>query len=146
VDISGGGEEESARSHPKSIIPTAAATDSLFDDLIAILADIVKEDCRYKVTRVRLLCPPYALPGVVLEVASILARLQRNNPENLTRIGFAMLPAFSTFPPSLHERTMKFFEELLKGMLANFSRDRLAGLEGFTPGNIRGEYRSPACR
>jgi hypothetical protein len=137
VSTAGGDEEESARNHLKYM---ATTNESLFDELITILAEIIKEDCRYKVTRFRLLCPPNALQGVVLEVASILARLQRNNPGNLTRIGFAMLPAFSTFPPSLHERMMRFFEQLLKGMLATFSRERLAGFEGFTPGTIGGEY------
>jgi hypothetical protein len=126
--------------------PTATTNESLLDELITILAEIIKDDCRYQVTRFRPLCPPNALQGVVLEVASILARLQRNNPGNLTRIGFAMLPAFSTFSPSLHERIMRFFEQLLKGMLATFSSDRLAGFGGFTPGTIRGEYLNQARR
>lgn len=121
-----------------SQIKPSTTNESLLDELISTLAEIIKEDCRYKVTRFRPYCPPNALQGVVLEVASILARLQRNSPTNLTRIGVAMLPAFSTFSPSLHERILKFYEELLKGMLSTFSKDRLAGFENVGARNIRG--------
>ncbi|KAG8753658.1 hypothetical protein FRC14_005835, partial [Serendipita sp. 396] len=98
---------------------------SLLNELISILGEIVTEDCRYKVTRIRLKCPPYALQGVVLEVSSILARLHRKRPEILSKLGFAMLPAFSTFPFTLHERILRFFEEdIIKVMLYEYSQAR----------------------
>ena len=55
----------------------ATSVKNLADDLISLLSEIVLEDCRYKITRIRLVSPPNALQGVVLEVASILARLHR---------------------------------------------------------------------
>ncbi|KAG8829947.1 hypothetical protein FRC17_005741 [Serendipita sp. 399] len=98
---------------------------TLLNDLISLLGEIVMEDCRYKISRIRLKCPPYALQGVVLEVSSILARLHRRKPEILSKLGFAILPAFSTFPPSLHERVLRFYEEdILKAMLPEYSRTR----------------------
>lgn len=99
--------------------------DNLLDELLSILAEIVTEDCRFKVTRIRLTCPPHVLQGVVLEVASVLARLHRRKPAVLSRIGFAMLPAFSTFSPYLHSRIMRFFDyDLLRVMLVQFARTR----------------------
>lgn len=98
---------------------------SLLDELIVTLGDVVREDCRYQVTRYRPKCPPNALQGVVLEVASVIARLHRNNPEVLSKLGFAILPAFSTFSPRMHERIMRFFEEdLMNHMLYMYEISR----------------------
>lgn len=40
-------------------------------------------------------------------------------------IGFAVIPAFTTFPPEMHARLIRFFEEnVLRGMLDDLAIDR----------------------
>jgi hypothetical protein len=114
----------------------AATNDkNVADDLISLLSEIVLEDCRYRITRIRLVSPPNALQGVVLEVASILARLHRRNPQVLSQLAFALLPSLSTFNAGLHERIMRFFEvELLKPMLVSFSQSRGTRTDASKPG------------
>lgn len=116
---------------------TTATNENLLDDLLSILAEIVTEDCRFKVNRIRLTCPPHALQGVVLEVASMLAKLHRTKPEILSRLGYAMLPAFSIFSPYLHARLMRFFEHgLIRVMLTQFAHLRGTRKNNLTTGKV----------
>jgi hypothetical protein len=112
--------------------------DNLLEELLSILSEVVLEDCRFKVTQISLFLPPNALQGVTIEVASVLARLHRSSPNILSQIAFSMLPAFSTFNPSIHERLMRFFEQdLIRPMLI-----RLADIRYSNPAMARtGMYR-----
>ncbi|KAF8654221.1 hypothetical protein AX16_003745 [Volvariella volvacea WC 439] len=77
---------------------------------ISVLASIVLEDCRYKVTSPRPTRPPNALQLLTLEIAQYLAYTQQHDPKILAEIGFAILPAFTTFPSDIHFRLLAFFE------------------------------------
>lgn len=113
------------KSDAKSETTSLDSNDNLLEELLSVLSEIVLEDCRFKVTQISLSLPPNALQGVTIEVAAVLARLHRDSPRILSQIGFIMLPAFSTFNPSLHERLMRFFEQnLVRPMLFRLSEIR----------------------
>lgn len=89
---------------------------------IAVLADIILEDCRYKTRRPRLLAPPNALQAVCLDVALAIIEAQPQ-PQTLAAVASAVIPAFDTFEPGLFPRIMAFFEDgILRGMLAQLRR------------------------
>ncbi|KAI0054105.1 hypothetical protein FA95DRAFT_1480391 [Auriscalpium vulgare] len=90
----------------------------LLSHCIAILHAVISEDCRFQVSSPRLLRPPNALQATSLDVALLLVHTHRDSPAIVSRIGFAVLPAFSTFRPEMHSRLLAFFEEgVLRGML-----------------------------
>lgn len=95
----------------------------LVSQCLSILYSVVLEDCRFKVYAPSLLKPPHALQGVTLDVAQILIHLHREEPRILSQIGFAVVPAFQTFPPSMHLRLLSFFDDgVLGGMLAGLQK------------------------
>jgi len=50
---------------------------------------------------------------VTLDVAQLLLQAQRHDPEVTSRIGFALIPAFTTFRPEMHTRLLTFFEQAI---------------------------------
>lgn len=95
---------------------------------IAVLADIIAEDCRYKVLSPRPATPPYALQAICLDVALALIEAEPQ-PQTMAAVGFAVLPAFDTFAAGLYPRLVAFFEDgLVRRML-----ERLVEAQG---GNI----------
>lgn len=46
----------------------------------------------------------------MLDIAHILITAYRHDPATLSRIGFALIPAFYSFDPILHPRLFQFFE------------------------------------
>ncbi|KAG8969663.1 hypothetical protein FRC03_001535 [Tulasnella sp. 419] len=85
----------------------------ILDQIITIVSEIIAEDCRFKVKLVRLSKPPNSLQSVSLDVAQCLIQSQRSDPKTVADIAFAVLPAFTTFPPEMHPRLIAFFEDHL---------------------------------
>ena len=77
---------------------------------VSILASVIAEDCRYKVALPRPERPPNALQILTLNIAQFLIHFHRHDPRIISHIAFAMIPAFSTFPPQMHIRLLNFFE------------------------------------
>lgn len=91
----------------------------LLSQCISILHSVISEDCRYQISSPRLLRPPNALQAVSLDVTQLLIHMHTDSPKVLSQIGFAILPAFSTYRNEMHGRLLRFFEEgVLRGMLA----------------------------
>lgn len=90
---------------------------------ISILASVVLEDCRYKISSPRPSRPPNALQALSLDTAQYLLHAHRHDPQIISRIGFAMIPAFSTFQPEMHTRLLAFFEDgVIRGILRDLSQ------------------------
>ena len=77
---------------------------------VSILASVIAEDCRYKVALPRPGRPPNALQILTLNIGQFLIHFHRHDPRIISHIAFAMIPAFSTFPPQMHIRLLNFFE------------------------------------
>ncbi len=78
----------------------------------------MSEDCRYKISSPRPSRPPNALQALTLTVAQFLLHVHRRNPKVVSQIGFALIPAFYTFPPEMYARLLAFFEEcIIRGIL-----------------------------
>jgi len=80
---------------------------------VAVIASIVSEDCRFQVAAPRPSCPPNALQSAVLDAAGYLLHMNRRNPKVVSRIGFALLPAFYTFRPEMHIKLLAFFDTMV---------------------------------
>ncbi|KAG9038422.1 hypothetical protein FRB95_001279 [Tulasnella sp. JGI-2019a] len=106
----------------------ARETDTL-EECIDLLAEIISEDCRFRVKTIRLVRPPNALQSICLDFAQCLLTNQKHNPSNLMKIGIAVIPAFVSFEKDLHARILRFFEEsvlreMLDGLMAARSSTR----------------------
>ena len=77
---------------------------------VSILASVVAEDCRYRIASPRPSRPPNALQLLTLSIAQFLIHFHRHDPQIISHIAFAMIPAFSTFPPQMYIRLLYFFE------------------------------------
>ncbi|KAG6879984.1 hypothetical protein C0992_008577 [Termitomyces sp. T32_za158] len=98
-------------------------TPELLSSCISVLASVVLEDCRYQIASPRPSCPPNALQVLTLDVAQFLLHTHRNDPIIISKIGFAMIPAFSTFRPEMHGRLMTFFETaVIRGILEDLEQ------------------------
>jgi hypothetical protein len=96
---------------------------------LSVLTSIVAEDCRYKINSPRPSRPPNALQALTINVAQFLIHANRHDPRVISQIGFAMIPAFSTFHPELHPRLLSFFEEnLIRPVLQRLRQ--MQGVEG----------------
>ncbi|EAU88627.2 hypothetical protein CC1G_12019 [Coprinopsis cinerea okayama7 len=85
---------------------------------IAVLSSIIYEDCRFQIISPRPSRPPNALQALSLAVAQFLIHTHRHDPKVISRIGFAVIPAFSTFQPEMHGRLISFFEtSVIRGIL-----------------------------
>ncbi|KAF9264659.1 hypothetical protein L218DRAFT_195329 [Marasmius fiardii PR-910] len=78
---------------------------------VSILSSVVLEDCRFKVASPRPTRPPNALQAITLEVAQFLLYTHRHNTRIVSEVGFALIPAFATFPYEVCGRLLAFFEE-----------------------------------
>jgi hypothetical protein len=59
---------------------------------------------------------------VVLDIAQFLIHTQRHEPKIISQIGFALIPAFSTFHVEMQPRLLAFFEEgIIRGVLEDLS-------------------------
>ena len=92
--------------------------DSLDDEVdmqsscLELIAEVVEEDCRYRVRNPTPKVPTYALQAVTLDVA--LAVIEPDpKPHTLSAVAFSLIPAFYTFHTRLHSRLLQFFEEAI---------------------------------
>ena len=93
---------------------------NLLTQCMTTLGSIIQEDCRFQIRFLKLTQPPNALQGLTLDIAQLLIYMYRSNSKVLYNIGMIMVPAFSTFPQSMHRRVLAFFEDgLLRSMLQN---------------------------
>lgn len=100
----------------------------LLSQCISVLASVVSEDCRFKISSPRPSRPPNALQAVVLDVALFLIHTQRHDPKVISQIAFALIPAFSTFHIEMHPRLLAFFEEgIIRDVLEDLSRIQGSG-------------------
>jgi hypothetical protein len=100
----------------------------LLSQCISVLASVVSEDCRFKISSPRPSRPPNALQAVVLDVALFLIHTQRHDPKIISQIAFALIPAFSTFHIEMQPRLLAFFEEgIIRDVLEDLSRTQGAG-------------------
>ncbi|KAH7926319.1 hypothetical protein BV22DRAFT_1063234 [Leucogyrophana mollusca] len=101
----------------------------LLSQCISILSSIVSEDCRYQIASPRPSKPPNALQSVTLDVAQCLIHLHRGEPSVISRLCFAVIPAFGTFPREMQPRLLAFFENvLLRGVCEDLNRVRGQGM------------------
>ncbi|KAK2466895.1 hypothetical protein APHAL10511_001153 [Amanita phalloides] len=85
----------------------------LLTQCVSVLVSVIQEDCRYRTARPRPFRPPNALHVLCLDVAQFLLSTQQHNPQIVSQIAYAMIPALSTFPREMHEKLLKFFEECI---------------------------------
>ncbi|KAF8311639.1 hypothetical protein DL93DRAFT_2168963 [Clavulina sp. PMI_390] len=101
---------------------------------IAVLAEVVAEDCRYKILSPRLLTPPYALQAVCLDVAVALLE-DPPRPHTIAGVAHALIPAFGTFHPALYPRLIACFEiGIVRPMLLRLSAVLGPQNSGWPPG------------
>jgi hypothetical protein len=111
------GRRSSSRS-PSPVPGNQYQAPELLCQCISILSSIVSEDCRFKIASPRPSRPPYALQALTLDVAQFLIHSQRQDPGIISRIGFALIPAFVTFREAMQIRLFTFFETVvIRGML-----------------------------
>ncbi len=107
-----------SRSRSRSSSPSRDAVvnaPELLSQCISILSSVILEDCRYQISSPKPSKPPNALQAVTLDVAQFLIFTHKHEPRVLSEIGFAVLPSFQTFPPSMHIKLLAFFEERVLG-------------------------------
>ncbi|TFK29961.1 hypothetical protein FA15DRAFT_684259 [Coprinopsis marcescibilis] len=93
-------------------------TPELFDQCLSALSSVISQDCRFQITNPRPSRPPNALQSLVLNVAQLLIHIHNREPRVVSRIGFAVIPAFSTFSSEMHGRLITFFEKVvIRGQL-----------------------------
>ncbi|KAG2078289.1 hypothetical protein BDR04DRAFT_1131999 [Suillus decipiens] len=100
-------------------------TASLITLCISILSSVISEDCRFQISSPRPSKPPNALQSVCLDVAQFLVYVHSSEPSIISRIAFAVLPAFGTFRSEMHPRLLSFFDNaILKGVFEDLNRTR----------------------
>jgi hypothetical protein len=92
---------------------------------ISILSSIVSEDCRFQIISHRPSRPPNSLQIATLNVAQFLINAHLHDPKVVSQVGFAIIPAFSTFPREMQGRLMMFFQDVvIRGLLETLSRSQ----------------------
>jgi hypothetical protein len=86
---------------------------SLITLCISILSSVILEDCRFQISSPKPSKPPNALQSVCLDIAQFLAHVHSNEPSVISRIAFAILPAFGTFRSEMHPRLLSFFDSVI---------------------------------
>jgi hypothetical protein len=110
-------QQPSQRSRSPSFSGSSQSS-TLLLDCIKILASVVSEDCRFRTSNARLKRPPYGLQATCLDIAQILIKTHRHDAKILSLIGFAVIPAFSSFDPVLYTKLLAFLEDgILRSML-----------------------------
>lgn len=89
------------------------AAPELLSQCLSTLQSIINEDCRFQLWTRRLTRPPNALQALVLDVVQALCHLYLSAPKVLYEIGMIVVPAFFTFPVSMHGRLLTFFENVV---------------------------------
>lgn len=113
----------SRSSSPNRGADEAITSSELLARCISVISTVITEDSRFKVYRPTPLQPPNSLQACTLDCAQYLLHIHRFEPKILSQIGFAVIPAFQTFPHSMHFRLIMFFEEgVLGGMLEGLQR------------------------
>lgn len=74
----------------------ASRNRTIFDNILALLDDLVLNDARYKNSNPRPSRPPYILQHVLIDIATLLVALSGNDVVSMTAIGQTMLPAFDS--------------------------------------------------
>ncbi|KAF8077923.1 hypothetical protein FPV67DRAFT_1403007 [Lyophyllum atratum] len=109
---------------------------------ISILASIVLEDGRYQIASPRPSRPPNALQALVLDIAQFLLHINRHDSNVTMKIGFAMVPAFSTFRSEMHSRLLTFFETaVMRGVLEDL--EQIQGVNEIASGTTGFELVEP---
>ncbi|KAF7294902.1 hypothetical protein MIND_01028100 [Mycena indigotica] len=97
----------------------------LLSQCISVLSSVILEDCRFQIRDPGPLRPPNALQAVVLDVALYLLSIYRHDAKVVSDIGLALIPAFNTFPRSMHVRLLAFFEDgVIRYILEDLARLR----------------------
>ncbi|KAI6022693.1 hypothetical protein EDC04DRAFT_3067434 [Pisolithus marmoratus] len=97
----------------------------LLSQCISVLASVVSEDCRFQCSRPRPSRPVNALQWISLDVAQLLVHCNLREPVVVSQIAFAVIPAFSTFPPQMYPRLLAFFNNvILRGVLEDLCGER----------------------
>ncbi|KAJ7111596.1 hypothetical protein C8R43DRAFT_935944 [Mycena crocata] len=121
------------RSRSPSPAPPGASPD-LLTQCISILGSIVLEDCRFQTHSPRPSRPPNSLQALILDVAQFLLHAHHHDPKIVSEIGFALIPAFSTFQQEMHARLLAFYEDgVLRSILDDLRRARGSPVD---PGSV----------
>ncbi|PPR08077.1 hypothetical protein CVT24_010538 [Panaeolus cyanescens] len=122
---------------PTSRLPSASPSYSnkvhipeLLALCVSVLGSVVLEDCRYKILAPRPSRPPNALQSLTLSVAQFLIHHHGRDPQVISQISIAMIPAFYTFPESMYARLLTFFESSVIGIITG-------NLEQLSPLHLR---------
>jgi hypothetical protein len=107
------------RSQP-SIPSSSSEPSDAFDQLLAVLAELVHDDGRHTINGFRPSRPPNALQAALIKLAEYLINKYGNDPAALMRIGLSMIPAFYSFPASMHPLLLMFFTRSVLGRVAGF--------------------------
>lgn len=102
-------------------------------ECIDLLAEIVAEDCRYRVASVRPSQPPNALQSVCMDLALWLISSQKHDSKVISDVAFAMIPAFASFGKELQPRLLSFFEGIVREVLENLASSRTKKKHSFGP-------------
>ncbi|KAH9180668.1 hypothetical protein EDB89DRAFT_1920409 [Lactarius sanguifluus] len=89
----------------------------LLSQCIFVLQSIVSEDCRYSLSPPRPSRPPNSLQALSLDIALLLVHMHAKSDTVISQVGFALLPAFTTFKAEMYPRLILFFEGILRDML-----------------------------
>jgi hypothetical protein len=95
----------------------------VFDQLLSALVDLIQDDSYFQINAFRPSRPPNSLQASLLRLAQYLVHKYGDSSSNLTQIGMAMLPAFYSFPPSIHDRLMLFFNSVLERIIEHLRRE-----------------------
>jgi hypothetical protein len=87
----------------------------LLSQCISVLASIVLYDCRFQSSSLRLSRPRNSLQFTTLDVAQFLVFNHQHEPKIISRIVSAMIPAFETFPATMHFYLLNFFDQVVIG-------------------------------
>jgi hypothetical protein len=105
----------------------------LLSQCISVLQSIISEDCRFPLTPPRPTRPPNSLQAISLDIALLLVHMHAESHAVISQVGFALLPAFTTFKAEMYPRLLLFFEGMLRGMLHEERRLRSLVKDGKGP-------------
>ena len=127
--VFGGGDDSAIPPSPFRLRRRSASIDArhrsnpriesteLLSQCIFVLQSIVSEDCRYSLSPPRPSRPPNSLQAVSLDIALLLVHMHAKSDAVISQVGFALLPAFTTFKAGMYPRLILFFEGILRDML-----------------------------
>ena len=77
--------------------------------------------------------PPNSLQAISLDIALLLVHMHATSHAVISQVGFALLPAFTTFKDEMYPRLLLFFESMLRGMLHEERKLRGSVKDGAVP-------------